>query len=87
MALTKTTKVDKIEVVDTGDWKMVQVRTATVITEDGTELSRSFHRHVVAPSDDWSSEDSEVQAICNACLLYTSPSPRDGLLSRMPSSA
>ena len=66
MALTKTTKVDKIEVVDTGDWKMVQVRTATVITEDGTELSRSFHRHVVAPSDDWSSEDSEVQAICNA---------------------
>ena len=65
MALTKTTKVDKIEVVDTGDWKMVQVRTATVITEDGTELSRSFHRHVVAPSDDWSSEDSEVQTICN----------------------
>jgi hypothetical protein len=45
---------------------MVQVRTATVITEDGTELSRNFHRHVVAPSDDWSSEDSEVQAICNA---------------------
>ena len=66
MALTKTTKVDKIEVVDTGNWKMVQIRTATVITEDGTELSRSFHRHVVAPSDDWSSEDSEVQAICNA---------------------
>ncbi len=66
MALTKTTKVDKIEVVDAEDWKMVQVRTATVITEDGTELTRSFHRHVVAPSDDWSSEDSEVQAICNA---------------------
>ena len=66
MALEKTTKVDKIEVVDTGDWKMVQVRTATVITEHGTELSRNFHRHVVAPSDDWSSEDSEVQAICNA---------------------
>ena len=60
MALTKTTKVDKIEVVDTGDWKMVQVRTATVITEDGTELSRNFHRHVVAPSDDWSSEDFTV---------------------------
>ena len=66
MALTKTQKIDKIEVVDTGNWKMVQIRTATVITEDGTELSRSFHRHVVAPSDDWSSEDSEVQAICNA---------------------
>ena len=66
MALEKTTKGDKIEGVDTGDWNMVQVRTATVITEDGTELSRNFHRHVVAPSDDWSSEDSEVQAICNA---------------------
>ena len=47
MALTKTTKVDKIAVVDSGDWKMVQVRTATVITEDGTELSRFFHRHVI----------------------------------------
>jgi len=66
MALTKTQKVDKIEVVDSGDWKMVQIRTATVITEDGTELSQSFSRHVIAPSDDWTSEDSEVQAICNA---------------------
>ena len=66
MALAKSNIVDKIEVVDAGDWKMVQVRTATVITEDGTELSRSFHRHVITPSDDWTSEDSEVQAICNA---------------------
>lgn len=71
MALTKTTKVDKIEVVDTGDWKVVQVRTATVITEDGTELNRSFSRHVIAPSDDWTSEDSEVQAICNAVHTST----------------
>jgi len=64
MALTKTVKVDKIEVV--GDFKMVQVRTATVIEEDGVELSRSFHRHVVAPGDDISGETQEVQNICNA---------------------
>jgi hypothetical protein len=62
MALTKTQKVDKIEIV--GDYKMVQVRTATVIEEDGVELSRSYHRHVVAPGDDTSGETAEVQAIC-----------------------
>lgn len=66
MALEKTVKEDKIEVVDAGDWKMVQVRTATIITEDGTELNRSFHRHVVSPADDWSSESAEVKAICDA---------------------
>lgn len=66
MALEKTTVEDKIEVVDCGGWKMVQVRTATVITEDGTELNRSFHRHVVSPADDWSAASDEVKAICNA---------------------
>ena len=66
MALEKSTIEDKIEVVNTGDWKMVQVRTATIITEDGTELNRSFHRHVVSPSDDWSGESTEVKAICDA---------------------
>ena len=66
MALEKTVKEDKIEVVDAGDWKIVQVRTATIISEDSTELNRSFHRHVVSPADDWSGESAEVQAICNA---------------------
>lgn len=47
MAITKETIEDKIEVV--GDFKHIQVRTATVIKEDGVEISRSFHRHVVAP--------------------------------------
>ena len=64
MALTKTVKVDKIEIV--GDYKHVQVRTATVIEEDGKELSRSFHRHVVSPLDDCSGECPEVQAIVAA---------------------
>ncbi|MDP6584858.1 MAG: hypothetical protein QF535_09390 [Anaerolineales bacterium] len=72
MALTKETVVDKIEVLEMGQ---VQVRTATRVLEDGTQLSQSFHRHVVEPSvktgDTWadtdiSGEDARVQAICNA---------------------
>ena len=64
MALTKEQKVDKIEIV--GDYKHVQVRTATVVSEDGVELSRSYHRHVIAPGGDISGEDPQVQAICQA---------------------
>jgi len=64
MALTERTVEDKIEIV--GDYKHVQVRTATIIERDGVEISRSFHRHVVAPSDDISGESAEVQAVCNA---------------------
>jgi hypothetical protein len=65
MALTEETIQDKIEIV--GDYKHVQVRTATVIKRDGTEISRSFSRHVVAPdisTDDLANESTEVQAIC-----------------------
>ena len=73
MALTEETLEDKIEVV--GDYKAVQIRTATVIKKDGTEISRSFHRHVLQCStksgDTWgdtdiSGQSTEVQAICNA---------------------
>ena len=73
MALTKTTENDKIEVVN--KW-VIQVRKATIIKEDGVELNRSFHRHVLEPgtldaSDnlvdtDISGEDADVQAIANA---------------------
>ena len=72
MAITKDVVADKIEVLERGQ---VQVRTATVIKEDGVELTRTFHRHVVEPSDkssgswedtDISSEDVRVQAVCNA---------------------
>ena len=66
MSLTKETVEDKIEVVDCGGWKMIQIRTATVIKDDGVEISRSFHRHVVGPGDDWSSASTEVKAICDA---------------------
>ena len=64
MALTERTVEDKIEIV--GDYKHVQVRTATVIERDGVEISRSYHRHVLAPDADISGESAEVQAICNA---------------------
>jgi hypothetical protein len=63
MSLEKIISVDQIEVVENG---CVQVRTATKIVEDGKELNRSFHRHVVAPGDDYSGEDAKVQAICAA---------------------
>ena len=64
MALTEEAIQDKIEVV--GDYKIVQVRTTTVIKRDGTEISRSYHRHTVAPNADISGESTEVQAICKA---------------------
>ena len=78
MAITKTTEQDKIEIV--GEHKSIQVRTATIITEDSVELTRAFHRHTldcvssVKNSDDsWthtdtdtSSESTEVQAIATA---------------------
>ena len=64
MALTKSTVNDMIQVINHGDWSSVQVRTATIISEDGTELSKSFHRHVVMPDADLSAEDADVAAIC-----------------------
>ena len=64
MALTEETIEDKIEVV--GEHKHVQVRTDTVLKEDGAEISRTFHRHVLHANMDVSGEDAEMQAICNA---------------------
>ena len=62
--LTERTVEDKIEIV--GQFKHIQVRTATIIERDGVEISRSFHRHVIAPTDDVSAESAEVQAIAAA---------------------
>jgi len=63
MALEKVISVDRIEVLESGT---VQVRTKTAIMEDGKQISGTFHRHVVAPGDDYSAEDARVQAICAA---------------------
>ena len=64
MAITKETQIGKIEVV--GQYKSVQVRTDTVVMEDGNELSRKYHRHALSPDADISAEHAEVQAVCNA---------------------
>jgi hypothetical protein len=63
MALEKIEVVDRIEVLENG---CVQVRTKTAIMEDGKQISGTFHRHVVAPGDDYSAESDRVQAICAA---------------------
>jgi len=64
MAITKETQIGKIEVV--GKYRSVQVRTDTVVMEDGEELSRKYHRHALHSDADISNEHSEVQAVCNA---------------------
>ena len=46
--------------------QVIQIRVATVVEEDGVELGRSYHRHVVHPGDDVSGEVQEVQDIANA---------------------
>jgi hypothetical protein len=61
--LEKQITVDLLEVVENG---AVQVRTKTAILEGNKEISSTFHRHVVAPGDDYSAEDARVQAICAA---------------------
>ena len=63
MAITKEMIVDRIEVLENG---CVQVRTKTAIMEDGVQISGSYHRHVVAPGDDYSAEDARVKAICKS---------------------
>jgi hypothetical protein len=77
MAITKTTEIGQMEVI--GEYKKVQVRTDTVIKEDDTELSRTYHRHVLTPGSlndsdalvntNISGEDSAVQAVCNAVWI------------------
>ena len=70
MALTKTTKNDKIEVLQlAAGYPVIQVRTATVIAEGGVEISRTFHRNVVMPDVDLTTEDADVAAICT--LVFT----------------
>jgi hypothetical protein len=64
--LEKIEVVDLIEVVENG---CIQVRTKTAIKEDGVEINSKFHRHVVVPGDDYSGEDTRVQAVC--AVLHT----------------
>lgn len=61
--LEKIISVDLVEIIENGS---LQVRTKTAIKEDGIEISSNFHRHVVAPGEDYSAQDAKVQAICAA---------------------
>jgi hypothetical protein len=61
--IEKSVIVDKIEIIEIG---CVQVRTATIVKEGDTVIAKSFHRHVVAPGDDYSGECDKVKAICAA---------------------
>ena len=61
MALSEETEQDKIEIIK--PFNMLQIRTATIIKKDGVEISRSFHRHVVAPNSDVSGESDDVKAL------------------------
>jgi hypothetical protein len=70
MALTKEIIIDKLEIV--GDYKKIQIREATVVSEDGTELARSFHRRVISPSGSdavisasLATETTEVRSVAN----------------------
>lgn len=67
MALTKTETIDKYEIV--GEFKHIQCRYATVISEDGVEISRSFRRSVITPGDDVSNEPQEIQDL--VAVLHT----------------
>ena len=63
MALIEKQIVDLVELVQSNH---IQVRTANIIEKDGTEIARTFHRHVLAPGVDVTNEDPKVQAIANA---------------------
>lgn len=63
MALEKITEIGEMNV---GANSVISVRTDTVIQDDGVEVSRSFHRHVIVPTDDVSGEDARVQAVANS---------------------
>jgi hypothetical protein len=61
MALQKEVKIDRVEIVENGT---VQVRQATIITEDGKQISRTFHRWCITPGEDYSAQEQQVQDIC-----------------------
>jgi len=87
MALEKIVVNDKKEVVlnDVWDFSMIQVRTATIIREDGADISRSFPRHVIYPKDDITGEDADVQAICNTVFTQECKDYYQAFLDSVPS--
>ena len=95
MSLSKEIKIDSVQIV--GDYRKVQIRIATIIKEDSTELSRTFERRMLAPgrldpSDkttyietDLSGEESWIQSICNACWTTEIKNAHKAFISADPS--
>jgi len=69
MALEKTFAEDKIEIYDRGAYKSIGVRTATIIKDNGIEISRTFERSLLNPNDDISNQSDEVKAL--AAIYFT----------------
>lgn len=69
MVLTEKNVCDKFEIVNADSIPMIQCRHANIVERDGVEIARSFSRHVIAPTDDVSSESAQIQAI--AAALFT----------------
>ena len=61
MSLDKQILIDRIEIVENGT---VQVRQATIITDDGNQVSKTYHRWCIAPGEDYSTQEQQVQDIC-----------------------
>lgn len=61
MSLNKQVKIDRIEIVENG---IVQVRRATIITDNGNQVSRTYHRWCITPGEDYSNQEQKVQDIC-----------------------
>ena len=82
MALSKTTVVDRIEVMELGQ---VQVRTATRVLEDGSEISSSYHRGTLEPGQDLTGQDPKVVAIANATWTPEVISAYEAMLAALQS--
>jgi hypothetical protein len=63
MGLIEKTIIDRIELTEINT---IQIRTATIIEKDGIQIAKTYHRHVLCPTDNVSNEDARVQAIANA---------------------
>jgi len=81
MALTKSEVVDRIEILERGQ---LQVRTATVVEEDGAELSRTFHRQVLTPGDDTTGQDDRVVAVAAATWTPAVVAAWEAVIAALP---
>lgn len=79
MALTENTIIDKVEIVDCGGWRVIQVRSARIILDNGVEISRRFsQRRCIHPCDDYSNESENVKSVCD---IYHTQACKDAFIA------